>query len=199
MRWLSACISLLAVERTSEGACRDPAFPVHARSLHTALGPLCSVTAVSSLCPVSRRAGTKSHPFGVPRDSTSCSEQAVFLCFKCRGYVRTPIHPAEPGSKASPVLKLPRRPSDPPAATLRDGRHLPSTCHRPGAVLSTSVWFLLLSPRSRKWVRLLSPLVGEARTGKMTRPRSQRSPLAERRGSELQFLTANANARLHLH
>lgn len=89
------------------------------------------------------RAGTKSHPFGVPRDSTSCSEQAVFLCFKCRGYVRTPIHPAEPGSKAPPVLKLPRRPSDPPAATLRDGRHLPSTCRGPGAVLSTSVWFLL--------------------------------------------------------
>lgn len=191
MRWLSACISLLAVERTSEGACRDPAFPVHARSLHTALGPLCSVTAVSSLCLVSRRAGTKSHPFGVPRDSTSCSEQAVFLCFKCRGYVRTPIHPAEPSSNAPPVLKLPRRPSDPPTATLRDGRHLPSTCRGPGAVLSTSV--------SRKWVRLLSPLVGEARTGKMTRPRSQRSPLAERRGSELQFLTANANARLHLH
>lgn len=168
-----------------------PAFPVHARSLHTALGPLCSVTAVSSLCPVSRRAGTKSHPFGVPRDSTSCSEQAVFLCFKCRVYVRTPIHPAEPGSNALPVLKLPRRPSDPPAATLRDGRHLPSTCRGPGAVLSTSV--------SCKWVRLLSPLVGEARTGKMTRPRSQRSPLAERRGSDLQFLTANANARLHLH
>lgn len=193
MRWLSTCISLLAVERTSEGACRDPRVP-GSRSLvtHCAWLGLCVPSPPFRVSVLSLgRAGTKSHPFGVPRDSTSCSEQAVFLCFKCRGYVRTPIHPAEPGSKAPPVLKLPRRPSDPPAATLRDGRHLPSTCRGPGAVLSTSV--------SRKWVRLLLPLVGEARTGKMTRPRSQRSPLAERRGSELQFLTANANARLHLH
>lgn len=176
-----------------------PAFPVHARSLHTALGPLCSVTAVSSLCPVSRRAGTKSHPFGVPRDSTSCSEQAVFLCFKVPGLradsyssCRTRLE----GPSSSEASPTPLRPSRSHAT-----RWPTSTEHVPRAGCRAEYLrvFSPLSPRSRKWVRLLSPLVGEARTGEMTRPRSQRSPLAERRVSELQFLTANANARLHLH
>lgn len=142
----------------SEGARRDPRVPgLH---FHTALGCQGAVIAVSRLCPVSRRAGTKSHPFRVSCDSTSCSEQAVFLCFKCQVYLWTPIHPAEPRLKAPPVLKLPRCPFDPPTTTLCNGQHLLSTCHGPGAVLTPSVCFLLSSSRSHKWVWLLLPFYG---------------------------------------